>query len=46
MLATSRRRLIDEHGTRLPDGPHSAPITTETGVVDGLQLGDFVLATW
>ena len=43
MLATSRRRLIDEHGARLPDGPHSAPITTTAGVVDGRELGDYVL---
>ena len=43
MLATSRRRLIDEHGGRLHDGPHSAPITTSSGVIDGRELGDFVL---
>jgi glycosyltransferase involved in cell wall biosynthesis len=43
MLATSRRRLIDEHGARLPDGPHSAPITDTSGVIDGRELGDFVL---
>ncbi len=43
MLATSRRRLIDEHGARLPDGPHSAPITTTAGVIDGRELGDYVL---
>ena len=44
VLATSRRTLIDEHGGVLPDGPHSAPITTTAGVIDGRELGNFVLA--
>jgi hypothetical protein len=44
VLATSRRLLIDEQGGLLPDGPHSAPITTTAGVIAGRELGDLVLA--
>src|SRR4051794_14610862 len=44
VLATSKRGLIDEHGARLPDGPHTAPLSAEPGVVDGRALGDLVLA--
>lgn len=43
VLATSRRALIDEAGNRLPDGPHSAPIAAAPGVIDGRELGNFVL---
>ena len=44
VLATSKRALIDDRGGRLPDGPHTAAISAEAGVVDGLELGDLVLA--
>jgi hypothetical protein len=44
VLATSKRALIDEAGARLPDGPHTAPLSPEPGVVDGRALGDLVLA--
>jgi glycosyltransferase involved in cell wall biosynthesis len=44
VLATSKRALIDEHGARLPDGPHTAPLSATAGVVDGRALGDLVLA--
>ena len=44
VLATSKRALIDERGARLPDGPHTAALLDRPGTINGLALGDFVLA--
>lgn len=42
-LATSKRGLIDATGRRLPDEPHTRPIVEADAVIDGIELGDFVL---
>lgn len=44
VLATSKRALIDERGNRLPDGPHTAAISSQAGTVEGLELGNLMLA--
>ncbi|MEJ7582553.1 MAG: glycosyltransferase [Acidimicrobiales bacterium] len=43
VLATSRRRLIDEHGGALPDRPEVRPPYDRDAVVEGLSLGNLVL---
>jgi glycosyltransferase involved in cell wall biosynthesis len=43
-LATSRRTIVDDAGARRPDVPPTLPLSYVSGVMPGIELGDFVLA--
>ena len=45
-LAFSRRGWIDEHGGPLPAPPSAGPLTTNAGLLDGIELGDTMLENW